>query len=137
MRAFLALISAVLLTASAWGQSLLPETAGARVTLSALIEMPKGYVGGICVILREEEQLHCCLFNEFGITALDFSYDIAKQKVKINNAVSMLNKWHIKRTLRGDLKHVIMGLERGDTLYTNQKRGITYEFKPIADDTEG
>lgn len=105
--------------------------------MSALIEMPKGYVSGLCVILREDEQLRCCLFNEFGITALDFSYDIVKQKVKINSAVAMLNKWHIKRTLREDLKQVIIGLERGDTLYTNHKRGIKYEFKPIADDTEG
>lgn len=137
MRAFLALISAVMLTATAWCQSLLPQAEGSRVTMSALIEMPKGYVSGLCVILREDEQLRCCLFNEFGITALDFSYDIVKQKVKINSAVAMLNKWHIKRTLREDLKQVIIGLERGDTLYTNHKRGIKYEFKPIADDTEG
>lgn len=137
MRAFLALISAVMLTVSVWSQTLLPQAEGSRVTLSALIEMPKGYVSGLCVILREDEQLRCCMFNEFGITALDFSYDIVKQKVKINSAVAMLNKWHIKRTLRGDLKQVIIGLERGDTLYTNQKRGIKYEFKPIADDTEG
>lgn len=137
MRAFSTLISALLLCAvthASAQQSLLPQADGDKVRLSALIEMPNGYLSGICVLMMRQETIRGCIFNEFGLTALDFTYDTKKDKVKIDKAMAMFNKWHIKRTLKNDLKKVFHNLSHGTTGYRNEKRQITYQFKPIKED---
>ena len=133
--AYSLLISILLIASSAWpaaAQSLLPQTAGERAQFDAMIEMPKGYVSGMCVIVHDGDQLKGCIFNEFGITALGFTYQLDKKKVKLNSVLPMLNKWYIKRTIKKDLKQVILALERGETSYVNERRHITYQFKPTA-----
>lgn len=135
--AHLPLISVLMLTLMslpATAQSLLPREAGSRVKFNAMIEMPQGYVSGVCVILHDGDLLKGSIFNEFGITAMDFTYNPTKGKVKLLSVLPMLDKWYIKRTLKGDIKKVMQALERGETTYENSRRHIIYQFDPMADD---
>jgi hypothetical protein len=72
------------------------------------------------------------IFNEFGVSALSFSYNPEKEKVKILSVAGKLNRWYIKYVIRKDLKKVIKVLQEGGTSYKNQKRNITYTFTPLA-----
>jgi hypothetical protein len=121
-----------MLSFSGAAQSLLPQEDGSRTKFTTTIEMPKGYVSGICVIMLEGDVLKGSIFNEFGITAMDFTYQIHKEKVKLISVLPMLNKWHIKRVLKKDLKAVIKGLEQGKTTYENTRRHILYQFLPLS-----
>lgn len=129
------LLSATTFTAQA--QSLLPQSEGQLVKLNANIDFPRGSMSGICALRHDGEWLKGSLFNEFGISALDFTYHLTKRKVKIVHAIAQLNKWYIKLGLRHDLVQVMEELEKGDTIYVNQKRKITYQFSKMNDnDTE-
>ena len=98
---------------------------------SAYIEMPRGYVSGMLVLLHEEETVKGSLFNEFGITALDFTYDRRKDKVKLHSVVKMMDRWYIRRVLRRDLREVLKGLEQGDSIYEDKRYHINYKFTPL------
>ena len=98
---------------------------------SAYISMPRGYVSGMLVLLREDESVKGSLFNEFGITALDFTYDRRKDKVKLHSVVKMMDRWYIRRVLRRDLREVLKGLEQGDSIYEDKRYHINYKFTPM------
>lgn len=104
---------------------------GQGLRYSAYIELPKGYVSGMMVLQREDETVKGCLFNEFGITALDFTYDRRKEKVKLHTVMKMMDKWYIRRVLRRDLREVMKRIEQGDSLYENQRYHINYKFTPM------
>ena len=93
--------------------------------------MPRGYVSGMLVLLSEEECVKGSLFNEFGITALDFTYDRKKNKVKLHSVVKMMDRWYIRRVLRRDLREVLKGLELGDSIYEDKRYHIKYKFTPL------
>lgn len=132
-----ALLMALLFAPSARAQTVLPTRDGEMVKLNASIAFPRGDMSGICAIRQDGAYLRGCLFNEFGISALDFTCQREKRKVKIVHAISMLNKWYIKRVLRQDLMHVIDALGRGDTVYVNDRRHIVYQFSRMPqDDTQ-
>lgn len=103
---------------------------------AATIEMKKGYVSGICFLSEEGDTIKGCLFNEFGISAFDFTYLRSKQNVKLDNVIKMLNKWYIKRVLRKDMVHVLDNLQRGISSYSNEKYHINYQFSRLEDETE-
>lgn len=103
---------------------------------AATIEMKKGYISGICFLSEEGDTIKGSLFNEFGISAFDFTYLRSRQKVKLENVIKMLNKWYIKRVLRQDLVHVLDNLQRGITSYSNDKYHINYQFSRLKDETE-
>ena len=130
---FISVLTLTLLAVPATAQSLLPQGDGECAKFQATIEMQQGYVSGICVILRDGEMLNGSIFNEFGITAIDFTYRPSKGKVKLHSVLPMLNKWYIKRVLKSDLKKVMMALEQGDTSYENTRRHILYQFIPMND----
>ena len=70
-------ISIVLLSGLSCGmtaQNLLPDSLGARKSYQAMITMPKGYVSGVCMMVRDSTGIVGSLFNEFGFSALDFRY---------------------------------------------------------------
>lgn len=113
-----------------------PDTVGAKVKYSATIEMQKGYISGICVLLRDAECVKGCLFNEFGISALDFVYFPDKHKVKLVSVIKMLNKWYIKKVLKTDMAKVLEQLREGKTTYRNERFKIDYNFTLLEDDTE-
>lgn len=87
------------------------------------------YISGICMLQHEGTIIKGCLFNEFGITALSFSYNLEKHKVKLHDVLPMLNKWYIRKVLKKDLRQVMFILQKGESTYRNQRRGITYNFE--------
>lgn len=117
----------------ATAQSLLPESDGEVNSFYSYIEIPKGYISGICAMMLENRSIKATIYNEFGITAMEFTYNMEKQKVKLGYIIKMLDKWYIKRTLKKDLAHLIDCLDRGNTEYVNKKRKITYRFIPMED----
>lgn len=134
----LLVLCALLCTSPAVAQRLLPTPDSEElVKLNVSIEFSRGGMTGICAMRYEGGVMKGCLFNEFGISALDFTYWPDKRKVRIEHAIKMLNKWYIKRVLRQDLLHVMDALAQGDTTYVNAKRHITYQFSPmLLDETQ-
>lgn len=118
----------------AMAQGAFPVQTGDRARYTALIEMPKAYISGICILLREEEILKGAVFNEFGISAIDFSYCPEKDKVKLHHVVKMLDRWYIRRVLKKDLRQLIHSLQRGETQYRNEKYKINYKFTPLKEE---
>ena len=93
-----------------------------------MIETDKGYVSGICFLSEEGDTVKGSIFNEFGISVLDFTYLRSRQKVRLENVIKMLDKWYIKRVLRKDLVQVLENLQRGLSSYRNEKYHILYQF---------
>lgn len=116
---------------SVQAQTTFPSTDGERAKYAAYIEMPKAYVSGICVLLQEDGLIKGSLFNEFGITALDFTYNPQRDKVKLHSVMKMMDKWYIRKVLKKDLRQVMKTLKEGQTEYTNQRRHIVYRFHGI------
>ena len=116
---------------SVQAQTTFPSADGERAKYAAYIEMPKAYVSGICVLLQEDGLIKGSLFNEFGITALDFTYNPQRDKIKLHAVMKMMDKWYIRKVLKKDLRQVMKTLKEGQTEYTNQRRHIVYRFHGI------
>lgn len=116
---------------SVQAQTTFPSAEGERAKYTAYIEMPKAYVSGICVLLQEDGLIKGSLFNEFGITALDFTYNPQRDKIKLHSVMKMMDKWYIRKVLKKDLRQVMKTLKEGQTEYTNQRRHIVYRFHGI------
>lgn len=112
-------------------QNLLPSEEGDRSRYEVTIQMDKGYFSGVCAMLNEGRVIQGSIFNEFGITAIDFSYDTVKKKVRLHTVFKMMNKWYIRRVLRKDLACLIDGLKIGETQYVNKRHHITYRLVPV------
>ena len=115
----------------AQAQILFPVNDGEKIKYNASIEMPKGYVSGICVLINEGTIIKGSIFNEFGITALSFSYDLKKGKIKLYSVVKMMDKWYIKKILKKDLSQMMKCLQKGESVYQNEKYHITYSFSNL------
>lgn len=116
---------------SVQAQTTFPSAEGEKAKYAAYIEMPKAYVSGICVLLQEDGLIKGSLFNEFGITALDFTYNPQRDKIKLHSVMKMMDKWYIRKVLKKDLRQVMKTLKEGQTEYTNQRRHIVYRFHGI------
>lgn len=112
------------------------DSIGSRMKYTATIEMSKGYISGICVLMTEDGLIKGSIFNEFGISAMDFIYQHGENKVKLVNVIKMLDKWYIKRVLRRDMAHVVKNLLSGISTYRNEKYKIDYKFTILKDATE-
>ena len=112
-------------------QHTFPISDGEKVKYNAMIQMPNAYLSGVCVLLNECGVIKGCMFNEFGITMLDFSFSPDEQKVKLHHVIKMMDKWYIKRVLRKDLVLLMSSLQKGESEYYNECRKITYQFIPI------
>lgn len=110
------------------------------------IETEKAFVSGLFLANEGDENIVGSMVNEFGVSAIDFTYSKKKQKVKLLNVVSFLNKWYIKRVLKRDIKfciHILYSMpcsskneyeivRVGSTVsIINHKRNITYSFTPL------
>lgn len=132
----LVLLCAVTLPASGRRPSVFPDSVGQKVRYNATIELQRGYLSGVCVLLNEGDVVRGSLFNEFGLSALSFTYRPARQKVTIDHLVAMLNKWYIRRVLRRDLSRLMAHLRQGIGTYRNEKHHIDYNFSILSDATE-
>lgn len=127
---FISLLSVTELQA----QATFPFFEGERVSYTAYIEMTDAYISGICILLKEDGIIKGCLFNEFGVTALDFTFNPERGKVTLHHVMKMMDKWYIRRVLRKDLAQMIICLQNGKTIYRNERRKITYQFTPLTDE---
>ncbi len=117
-------------------QTFFPDSAGSRMKYNATIEMRKGYLSGICILANDEGIVKGALFNEFGISALDFTYFPKCDKVKLNGVIQILNKWYIKKVLKKDLLQLMKNLQQGIGTYRDEKFKIDYHFTLLKDATE-
>ncbi len=118
--------------------------------MSFRMEMRKGYLSGILITAETDESIKGSMVNEFGISAIDFTYTKRKNKVKLLNVISFLDKWYIRRVLGNDINftiHILYGIpykkknsyevirDGDDITIFNPGRGIRYTFSPIQDMT--
>lgn len=109
--------------------------------------MKKGHLSGILITKDDDERITGTMINEFGITALSFIYEKKSQKIKLEDVIGFLDKWYIKRVLKGDIRHCLhilyhipakenrnYSVSQNDStvVVTNTKRKISYVFSPIA-----
>lgn len=114
----------------------LPERAGDHVRYYSMIETPRGYVSGVCILHHDGEVLSGAIVNEFGVSALQFTYNVRRDKVKIESAAPMLDHWYIKRVLRRDLREWLHLMRCGQYTYRNEKRHITYSMSALTAETK-
>ncbi len=128
-----ALISLLLLGMLTCGkaQALYP-TADAPMTRStALIEMGKAYLSGVCILKRDDATVQGCIINEFGISALSFTYQEEREKVKLHDVASFLDKWYIRKVMKKDIAKWMKALREGGDTYVNTRRNISYKLVPL------
>ena len=132
MRSCLLFISLLLsvLTSRLYAQTTFPAD-GESIRFTAYIEMEKGYVSGICILHRDGDTVHGSLFNEFGITALEFTYRLERKKVKLHTVMPMMNKWYIRKVLKKDLRQLMTGLQNGETTWKDERYHIEYQLTPL------
>lgn len=134
MRPCLRLISLVLvlfISNLLYAQHSFPVHPGEKARYRVMIEMPKSYLSGICILYQDSAEVKGSIFNEFGVSAIDFSYIPYKDKVKLRHVMKMLNKWYIKRVLRKDLLALIHNLKEGIYEYDDLKYKISFRFTPM------
>ena len=116
-------------------QAMYPSNQGDKVRYAAMIETPKAYLSGICILYHDEnDEIRGSFFNEFGISALDFSYDEEKDKVKLHHVIMMMDKWYIRKVLRRDLRELIHQLKLGNGCYRDKRYRLDYQFTPVSND---
>ncbi len=117
-------------------QTWFPDKEGDKVRYNAVIEMKKGYMSGVCILINDGGLVKGSLFNEFGISAMDFTYRPDRRKVKLLSVVKMLNKWYVKRVLRKDLAQLMEQLRKGAGEYKDERFKINYKFTLLEDKQE-
>lgn len=135
-RKYLLCVSLLWLSATSLAAQVFPSSEGERMRYTAYIEMPKAYLSGICILWHDGDVVKGSLFNEFGVTALDFTYYMYKEKVKLHDVMAQMDKWYIRRVLKKDLRQLMLQLQQGKTTYENQRQNIKYQLTPIAHETE-
>jgi hypothetical protein len=116
---------------AACAQDSFPTQEGERARYSVQIEFGKAYISGVGILAYVDGEVRGAVFNEFGVSALSFSYNLQKDKVKILSIIGKLNKWYIRRVIKKDMREMMGILREGGSTYTNQKYHITYTFTPL------
>ena len=111
------------------------------------MDTPGGSITGILILAGDGSDVtKGSIINEFGFSAIDFTYNTKKHKVKLLNVIKFLDKWRVRYVLRRDLSAIMQvingedagpsrGYEltsTGDTVVLrNTRRNITYTFAPL------
>lgn len=122
------LISVFVFHNNAKSENITFPTDSCNVSYKMYIEFGKGYLSGICILGKENNIIKSSIINEFGVSIMDFTYDMKKDKVKLMYVMNTLNKWYIKRVLKKDLKEVVHLMQNGENEYRNNKRKLYYQF---------
>lgn len=69
-------LSSVLFPSTLKAQALYPLSEGDRVELMSSIDMGKGYISGVCMLLKNGQTIKGGVFNEFGVSAINFTYNL-------------------------------------------------------------
>jgi hypothetical protein len=108
-----------------------------------LIKAKQADVSGILVLKHIDDEWRGSLINEFGIKAFDFV--APPRKCKLQNTISFLNKWYIRKTVESDFAFLLWDaadgkivkgksfeqLPDGRFILKNEKRNIEYSFQLI------
>ena len=106
----------------------LPMNDGERQRYDVQIDVRGAYISGVCMMLNDGGLIKATVVNEFGVTAISYTYDPVSGRVRLVSVMDMLDKWYIRRVLRRDLRHVMDGLRQDISTYENTKRKIRYQF---------
>jgi hypothetical protein len=119
-----------------------PEQAG---TYRVRIRTTRMEMTGILIVRYQDDAWRGSLINEFGIKAFDFI--VKKQKCRLLNTVSLLNRWYIRKIIENDFSFLFGKEQRGGgakgksltfqsngmfTL-TNERQHIEYIFQPMTE----
>ncbi len=99
-----------------------------RVCYTMQIDINKAYVSGVLILVKDGNIIKSSMINEFGLSMMDFIYNLQKDKVELKYVTKALNKWYIKRLLKKDLKEIMHIMQTGGTEYDNSKRKLKYYF---------
>lgn len=115
------------------------------------VSTPKAAISGVMISHSTPDEIAGSMLNEFGISALDFIFNVKKEKLTLVNVSGFLDKWYIKRLLKADLKICIHELydiplkntgnrkvtRNGDDItIENVKHNLRYTFSPLTPDPE-
>ncbi|MBR5763120.1 MAG: hypothetical protein IKX93_00660 [Bacteroidaceae bacterium] len=115
-----------------------PQSDGERARYNVQIDFRKAYISGICMMLNEGGTVNCYVFNEFGVPAMTYTYNIATGKVKIISIIGKMNRWYIKKMIRRDLAQLMSVLHKDEGgEYTNSRVGVKYSFTILNDTDNG
>ena len=106
---------------------------------------------GLCIISQQADStLVGTIVNELGVKAFDFTY--ANGKAKVLNVIAPLNKWYIRKVLRGDMSFFLSNINKGQDAdkkkrhlrlmpngnidVSNDRFKIKYTFTPLPPDHE-
>lgn len=113
---------------------------------NAQITLSKANLSGICVLKTKSNRIDGSIVNEFGIKALDFTYDVERHQVKLFDIIQILDKWYIRNILRKDLALLLHEKDISSKCYAkqcqkdgsislvNKKRKIKYQLIPFHSD---
>lgn len=147
MTRFLVLISLLAACVPLMAQTRLIDlpTVNKSQRYSVSIDFRDANVTGICLLKQDETgDIKGTIVNEFGIHAMDFSVSADRSKVKLTDVISFMNKWYVKKVVKGDLKYLfsattdMVGKENGkrkvevqddrSITLSNLKYKIVYNF---------
>lgn len=115
------------------GQNLLPTVCGQECLYNVQMDMKRGSMTGVCMMICDSVGVQASVVNEFGVGLMSFTYETEKDKVRLHSVFRKMDRWYIRRTLQRDLRKLIHGMKEGRDSYVNRRRGITYTFTPITE----
>ena len=65
----------------------------------------KATISGIWIVKRIDQSWRGTMVNEFGLKMFDFT--CTANACELKNAVAMMNKWYIKKTIAGDVQFIL------------------------------
>lgn len=77
-----------------------PANEGERASYKAFIKTGRGEISGVCLLLHEGDTIKGAIVNEFGISALDFTYVMSADRMTLNHVIAMLDKWYVRAVIK-------------------------------------
>lgn len=111
-----------------------------------LIQIRGKELTGLCIMDGSPGQhVVGTIVNDFGTKIYDFTYD--GRKARVLNVIKPIDRWYIRRVLRGDMAFIIANLDKpgetvinkrtivhlpdGEIQATNKRFKIKYTFTPL------
>ena len=108
-----------------------PHVDGDKKRYAVEIEFPQASITGIGMLVKQGDNVVGAVFNEFGVSVVNFSYLPAKKKIKLLSVMDKMDRWYIRRILKRDLLRLMEVLEASGSSYFNSKYNIKYTFTPL------
>ena len=149
MRRCLLLISIQLLTClSPIHATQIENDSVASKEYNLLMQVRGREVTALCIMNMEaDDHIVGTVINEFGVKVFDFTF--INGKTQILNVIGPLDRWYIRKVLRGDFTFILSNIGRGenavkkkrrldimpngDISVSNERFNIHYLFTPIKD----